>query len=344
MKNSRFLILFISIMIFLIQMIWTSNVQALSDCAQGETNCWDCGKTENDLCTARLNNRELKITGTGDMRDYGYLNWAPWCNAGYTTLTIENGITSLGDWSFTYASITSVTIPDSVKSIGAYAIDSCYNLVDIKIPDSVTTIGEKAFGWTPYYDNNMSGFFLPESVTSIASDAFYDAKITTVYCAESTPGCTNSGKMKVYTTDEKGVYKIGGDYYASPDAILSGTTCNNTDTGDTGCQALAAAYQMQKAENMAGGALCKTQNDCLDLINMANKKTVCSSIADCKSYGSAHGIGFGYPYTVSNTDGSVTMYNGDGTIKGYKGKRIYTVKEANEVSKPTGNRVSLRYK
>ena len=32
---------------------------------------------------------------------------------------------------------------------------------------------------------------------------------------------------------------------------------------------------------MAGGALCATKEGCMELINMANKKDVCSSIADC---------------------------------------------------------------
>ena len=35
---------------------------------------------------------------------------------------------------------------------------------------------------------------------------------------------------------------------------------------------------------MAGGALCATKEGCLSLIDMANKKKVCSSIADCRTY------------------------------------------------------------
>jgi len=43
-------------------------------------------------------------------------------------------------------------------------------------------------------------------------------------------------------------------------------------------------------------------------------------------------------------DGSYTIYDKDNNIIGYKGKRIYTIQEANQVSAPTGNRVSLKYK
>ena len=46
----------------------------------------------------------------------------------------------------------------------------------------------------------------------------------------------------------------------------------------------------------------------------------------------------------TSTDGSTTLYNEDGTIKGFKNKRIYTVEDAERVSKPTGNTIKLRYK
>lgn len=43
--------------------------------------------------------------------------------------------------------ITSVTIPSSVKTIGAYAFYRCDEIKSIYIPDGVERIGNDAFAW-----------------------------------------------------------------------------------------------------------------------------------------------------------------------------------------------------
>jgi len=55
-------------------------------------------------------------------------------------------VTAIGEDAFMNGKITSVTIPNSVKSIGDAAFGSCYSLTSITIPASVTSIGDNAFG------------------------------------------------------------------------------------------------------------------------------------------------------------------------------------------------------
>ena len=64
--------------------------------------------------------------------------------------------------------IKSITIPDSVTSIGSGAFSWCSSLTDITIPNGVTSIGDRAFYWC----EKLTSVTIPDSVTSIGSGAF----------------------------------------------------------------------------------------------------------------------------------------------------------------------------
>ena len=67
-------------------------------------------------------------------------------------------------------SLTSVTIPDSVTSIGYEAFYNCRSLTSVTIPDSVTSIGNSAFdGCT-----SLKSVTIGSGVTSIGDSAFED--------------------------------------------------------------------------------------------------------------------------------------------------------------------------
>ena len=67
-----------------------------------------------------------------------------------TSVTIGNSVTSIGDYAFyNCTGLTSVTIPDSVTSIGEDAFRDCTGLTSVTIGNSVASIGDYAF-WTCY--------------------------------------------------------------------------------------------------------------------------------------------------------------------------------------------------
>ena len=65
-------------------------------------------------------------------------------------------------------SITSITIPKGVTSIGDYAFEMCFHITSVEIPSTVTRIGVNAFVCC----NNLSSLTIPESVKIIAFGAF----------------------------------------------------------------------------------------------------------------------------------------------------------------------------
>ena len=86
-----------------------------------------------------------------------------------TSVTIPNSVTTIGNYAFYgCSSLTSVTIPDSVTSIGDCAFADCTRLTSITIPDSVTSIGSYAFAGC----DSLTSVTIGNSVTSIGYDAF----------------------------------------------------------------------------------------------------------------------------------------------------------------------------
>ncbi len=86
-----------------------------------------------------------------------------------SSYTIPNGVTRLEGWSFAISSLTSVTFPDSLKSIGCCAFVKSSKLKAIKIPDSVTTIDKEAFS----YCHSLSSVTIGKGVTEVGSMAFF---------------------------------------------------------------------------------------------------------------------------------------------------------------------------
>ena len=104
---------------------------------------------------------------------------------GLTSVTIPNSVTTIGEYAFYDCDgLTSVTIGNSVTEIGKYAFYGCTGLTSITIPGSVTTMGSRVFKGC----SSLTSVTIGNSVTRIGFQAFSDCSgLTSITILATTP-------------------------------------------------------------------------------------------------------------------------------------------------------------
>ena len=124
--------------------------------------------------TVNYNNKSYSVTSIGNSAFFYF--------SGLTSITIPEGVTSIGDGAFEYSGLTSITIPESVTSIGNDAFGWCSGLTSVTIPDGVTSIGSGTFSGC----SSLTSITIPERATSIGDNAFQNCSgLTSITIPES---------------------------------------------------------------------------------------------------------------------------------------------------------------
>lgn len=140
------------------------------------------------------------VTVTGGNIMYG----AFYNCSGLTSVTIGNGVTSIGSYAFYgCTSLTSIEIPNNVTSIGSSAFKECYKLVEVYNKSSLSiTVGSSDNGYIAYYARNV---YTTEGGSKLSTDengyVIYtdgDKKILVAYTGTETELVLPSYIIEIY--------------------------------------------------------------------------------------------------------------------------------------------------
>lgn len=90
---------------------------------------------------------------------------------GKGVITFEKDLTSIPEYAFYKTDLVSVTIPNSVTSIGNSAFGGCTSLSNVSISNSLTTIGNRVFGSCA----SLSSITIPNNVKGIGPGMFFQS-------------------------------------------------------------------------------------------------------------------------------------------------------------------------
>ena len=208
----------------------SNNAALLSYATLHPYTAWGIPVGDNALYIADVFGQSGRITGTGSTYNYSEELCSPIEEMQIDEITIEDGITKIGNYLFANCNnVSKVNIGNSVNQIGEYAFYDCDGLESIEIPDSVTEIKKSAFDQC----DNLKSITLGSGLSSIAQYAFYTCPQLEKLYYNGTRGQFNSIYISAYNYSLPGkVYSIGGPcgdsatYRFEPDSAtltISGT-------------------------------------------------------------------------------------------------------------------------
>ena len=220
MKKSLSIVLSLIIMISILSALpFSAHADALTQGKCGE----DVYYLYDDM------NHELNIYGYGEMDNYYDESESPFAfNTDIETLTIDDGVSSIGDYAFYGCTgLTEIARPGDLRYIGENSFCYCTGLTDILITSGVNEVNFSAFAYctglkTVTIENgltelkefvfdgctNLTRVEVPASVTEISEYTFYNASNTFTLDA---PCYSEVAQSIVEGTDRKWVYEHAWD-------------------------------------------------------------------------------------------------------------------------------------
>jgi len=202
------------------------------------------------IASFNCSNGTLTISGVGAMQNWIYNNTTmPWAavREQITSVVINEGVTSIGDYAFMECTALTVTLPNSITQIGAYAFLGCNSLTDVtvnwqiplsidgsvfsgislsnvalNVPTGTQCAYASALVWK---DFNIAGASFTVTPSAGSGGSISPSGVQTITCSNSVTftATPNSGKQVDQWTLNGNVVQTGGSTYR-----VSGITANAT--------------------------------------------------------------------------------------------------------------------
>lgn len=218
--------------------------------------------------------------------------------------------------------VKKLIIEDGVTGLGMHVFEGMNNLEEVKIGKDITSIPWGSFAGT----TSLTSIDIPSTVTHIGESAFSGSGLTSVVIPDSVT------KIDLYAFHTTPLTSL-----VIPDNMsIGGQSFRNVQLKEI----TASADQLKRYFDAYGS-----------LAGVDDVKIICTS-GDCKKVLQEYGtwekpfaayVGKVIYPKIKNNDGSYTLFDNNGNIVGFEGKRIYTVEEANMVSGQK-NTIKIRYK
>ncbi len=224
----------------------------------------------------------LVISGTGVMTAYAAVADVPWSEhaSGIQTISLPNGLTSIGDRAFMNCSLLqSIDIPATVSVIGRSAFNKCTSLQSAVIPEGVTTLYYVFGGCTSlqsvtlpstlavldeyvfYNCSALQSITLPDNLASIKLYAFYGSGITSIDIPASVTTLGNYAFMNCKSLESVTIHapiaSFGSGVFRDCSALRSATLEGGADVESgmfSGCTALESVTLTEGAQTIKKSA------------------------------------------------------------------------------------------
>jgi PKD repeat protein len=148
-----------------------------------------------------------------------------------TSVTIPDSVTTIGTYSFLDCSaLKSIYFGSNVSTIGQYAFFHCYALVSVTIPNKVTILEDALFGDC----TSLTSVIIPNSVKTIRNSTFYNCPLSPMILPESINfigdwAFSNCDLLSSVTIPNEVTF-IGNFTFSSCSSLTSVTIGNNVKT------------------------------------------------------------------------------------------------------------------